>query len=85
MIFEDVNLDLKLVVFLKLIHATCLVEMYNFLSFKEKDRVSRIMYHSKCKIKVTENTNFSKESWKLSVAKYTNLKIAKLTCCQNFM
>ena len=72
----------KLSVFLKLIHATWLVEMYNFLSFvsvkgllhnlvKEKDHVPGIVYHLKMR--------------NLSDAKYTNLKIAKLTCRKNFM
>ena len=64
--FEDVNVDLKKLMFLKPIHVTWLVEMYNFLTLhsiqvmgllhnfvKEKDLVPGIVYHSKREIKVT--------------------------------
>ena len=74
---------------MKPIHAFWLVEMYNFLSLylsqglvnfvKEKDFVSGIVYHPKREIKVTWNMKFSKNRKIYSVAKYSNLNIAKLT------
>ena len=43
---------------------------------KERNR-----FTEKCKVKVTQNTHFLTN---VSVAKYVNLKIAKLMCCKKF-
>ena len=81
---------------MKLIHATWLVEMYNFLSlYLSQGLVTKLCQVKRCclgnrvSLKMRNQSDLKHEIFKksqnLSVAKYSNLKIAKLTCRKNFM
>ena len=71
--YVTLKLDLKLL-FLKLIYGTWLVEIAK--------EINRFLLKN-AKLKWFKYKIFEK-SWNLSVAKYVNLKIAKLTCRKKF-
>ena len=72
--FGDVNVNIKLS-FLKLIYGTSLVKIAKEIN---------CVLLKNAKLKWFKIQNFRK-SWKLSIAKYANLIIAKFKCRENLM